>query len=551
MNTRYRNHFSSRETPQSEAIPGEDMVQNNAGGFTFEVSRWDQLVRFLILGSEEGSYYVGEREMTVKNAERVLECIQENGSRVVDIVVEISDAGRAPKNDPALFVLAMCAGMGDDATRRRAFDALPKVARIGTHLLHFANFMEGFRGWGRAARRGVSDWFLNQDVDRLGYQFLKYAQRDGWAMRDLLRLAHPRSDDASQNALFKHIVTGEMSELLPAQIRAANELRPEMVLTPEGRAQAVALITNHRLPREAVPTEFLTRVEIWEALLQNMPIGAMIRNLGKMTQVGLIAPLSSASRLVVDRLGNAEALQKGRIHPINVLSALLIYQNGGGYRGKLTWDTVPHVVDALDGAFYDSFKFVEPTGKRILIGLDVSGSMTMHPVNGMPFLDARMASAAMCMTTARTEANWHVMAFTNEFVPVSISPRQRLDDVVRTTAGLRFGATDCAMPMAWAHDNKVEVDAFVIYTDNETWYGTVHPCQALDKYRQWSGIPAKLIVNAMTATEFSIAKRSGRGYGSVYRGTPNAIADPNDVGMMDVAGLDSAAPKVMSDFIRD
>ena len=240
-----------------------------------------------------------------------------------------------------------------------------------------------------------------------------------------------------------------------------------------------------------------------------------------------------------------------RIHPIHVLSALLIYQNGGGYRGKLTWDTVPHVVDALDGAFYDSFKFVEPTGKRILIGLDVSGSMTMHPVNGLPFLDARMASAAMCMTTARTEANWHVMAFTSEFVPVSISPRQRLDDVVRTTSGLRFGATDCAMPMAWAHDNKVEVDAFVIYTDNETWYGTVHPCQALDKYRQATGIPAKLIVNAMTATEFSIARREGRGYGTIYRGTPNAIADPNDAGMLDVAGLDSAAPKVMSDFIRD
>ncbi len=542
----YRKHFSSRETPQSEAIPGETMVRNSAGGFTFEVNRWDQLVRFLILGTEEGSYYVGEREMTVKNAERVLECIQENGPRVVDTVVEISDAGRAPKNDPALFVLAMCAGMGDEATRRRAFDVLPKVARIGTHLLHFANFMEGFRGWGRAARRGVGNWFVDQDVDRLGYQFLKYAQRDGWAMRDLLRLAHPRSEDARQNALFKYITQGELVDGVPPQVAIAHDLNEQ---TPV--AEVVKAIQDYGLPREAIPNNFLNEVVVWDALLQSMPMTAMIRNLGKMTQVGLIKPMSEASRLVVERLGNTEALQKARIHPINVLAALLIYQNGGGYRGKLIWETVPHIVDALDGAFYDSFKFVEPTGKRILIGLDVSGSMTGHSVNGLPFLDCRMASAAMCMTTARTEANWHVMGFTNEFVKVPISPRQRLDDVVRTTSRLPFGRTDCAMPMAWAHAYKIEVDAFVIYTDNETWYGTVHPCPALDKYRQWSGIPAKLIVNAMTATESSIARRAGRGFGTYYGGNPTAIADPRDGGMLDVAGLDSAAPKVMSDFIRD
>ena len=188
MTKRYRDHFNVRETPQSEAIPGEKMVKNHAGGFTFQVSRWDQLVRFLILGTEGGSYYVGEREMTIENAQNVLACIEEDGLQVVKTIVEISDQGRAPKNDPALFALAMCAGMGDEATRKRAFEALPQVARIGTHLLHFANFMEGFRGWGRAARRGVGNWFLQKGVEQLGYQFLKYAQRDGWSMRDLLRL---------------------------------------------------------------------------------------------------------------------------------------------------------------------------------------------------------------------------------------------------------------------------------------------------------------------------------------------------------------------------
>jgi 60 kDa SS-A/Ro ribonucleoprotein len=552
MNSRYRNHFSTRETAQTQPIPGETMVQNNAGGFTFEVSPWDQLIRFLILGSEEGSYYVGERELTVENAQNVLRCIQADGPAVVRTVAEVSNAGRAPKNEPALFALAMCAGMGDDATRKLAFEALPQVARTGTHLLHFTNFMEGFRGWGRAARRGIGNWFTQLTPEQLGYQFLKYAQREGWAMRDLLRLSHPQAPTEVHNALFKYIVKGKVAEgewkLLPDQIHAAVALRPEMVLNKSGVAEAARLIVEHRLPREAVPTQLLTKPEIWEALLQHMPMTAMIRNLGKMTEVGLITPLSDAAKKIVSALGNTEAIQKARIHPINVLSALLTYQNGGGFRGKLTWDPNSRVVDALDGAFYSAFKFVEPTGARILIGLDVSGSMGGNPVNGLPFLDARTAAAAMCMTVAKTEANWHVMAFSHEFVPLSISPRQRLGDVVRTTSGLPFGGTDCALPMVWALQTKTPVDAFVIYTDNETWFGKIHPVQALRNYRDRMGIPSKFIVNAMTATKFSVAKSTK---GTLVRGgEATTLADPKDRGMLDVVGLDSAAPQVMADFIR-
>jgi 60 kDa SS-A/Ro ribonucleoprotein len=544
----YLKGFSSRKTAQRDPIPGENMVQNNAGGYAFPVDCWTQLERFLILGSEGGSYYVGEQALTAENAQNVLACIQADGIRTVDTIVAISDAGRAPKNDPALFALAMCTGHGDEATRKHAFEVLPQVARIGTHLLHFTNFMKNFRGWGRAARRGVGGWFLNQDVERLGYQFLKYANRDGWTMRDLLRLTHPHTENLPQNTMLRYIVKGELAEGLPEQVVVAHGLNDG---TPV--ATVVQAIVQHNLPREAIPNKFLNEVAVWDALLQKMPMGAMIRNLGKMTEVGLVKPMSDAVALVADKLGNVEALQKARIHPINVLAALLVYQHGAGFRGKLSWNPVPQIVDALDGAFYDSFKFVEPTGKRTLIGLDVSGSMTMGGVNGLPFLNPRVASAAMCMVTARTEANWDIMAFTNEFVPVNISPRQRLDDVVKATSRLRFGSTNCALPMIWALEQKMPVDAFVIYTDNETWYGDIHPVQALQQYREKMGIPSKLVVNAMTATKFSIAQRSGRGYGrpfTDYDSTP-AIADPNDGGMLDVAGLDSAAPKVMADFIRD
>lgn len=83
---------------------------------------------------------------------------------------------------------------------------------------------------------------------------------------------------------------------------------------------------------------------------------AMIRNLGKMSAIGLLKPLSSHAALVCQRLHDESMLKKARIHPFNVLVALKTYQNGHGDRGKLKWDVNQSIVQALDDAFYMSFK---------------------------------------------------------------------------------------------------------------------------------------------------------------------------------------------------
>ena len=125
-------------------------------------------------------------------------------------VVEISESGRAPKNDPALFVLAMAAGLGDDATRAAALAALPQVARTGTHLFHWLQYVKAFRGWGRGVRRGGGAAGTRAKSPReLAYQLLKYQSRDGWSHRDALRLAHPKARDrASTTLLFRFATRG-------------------------------------------------------------------------------------------------------------------------------------------------------------------------------------------------------------------------------------------------------------------------------------------------------------------------------------------------------
>src|ERR1700691_3998621 len=101
--TNYLKHIN--ETPQTEAIPGrEDVMKlNHAGGYSFQVGDWERLNRFLILGTEGGTYYVGDGKLTRENAGVVLRCIKEDAVRVVNRIVEVSDKGLAPKNDPAIF----------------------------------------------------------------------------------------------------------------------------------------------------------------------------------------------------------------------------------------------------------------------------------------------------------------------------------------------------------------------------------------------------------------------------------------------------------------
>lgn len=533
----YGKLFSLRRTTQSELIPGT--VPNSAGGHSFAVSDWTRLDRFLVLGSEGGSYYATQRKLTRENAESLIRCMAEDGARAVERIVAVSESGRAPKQDPAIFALALAAsveGVQGEATRKLALAALSRVCRTGTHLFQFATAVEAMRGWGRGLRRAVGAWYLARPLEALAYQAVKYRSRQGWSHRDLLRLAHPETDEAARAALFDWICRGTLTEAVPPLVHAFAAVQAEGV----NGATAAAMVRSHALPWEALPTELMTSRTVNEALLERMPLGAMVRQLGRMTAVGAIAPFSEGTEIVRAALGDRERILKARLHPMALLVALRTYASGHGERGKLSWEPVGAIVEALNAAFYTAFQAVEPTAKRIVLALDVSGSMTWGSVAGSS-LTPREAAAAMALVTAATEEHWQVVGFTSgpggdwrqgaALTPLPIGPSMRLDDAVEATADLPFGGTDCSLPMRWALEKGVKADAFVVYTDSETWAGPVHPVEALRDYRRKTGIPAKLVVVGLVSNGFS-------------------IADPADAGMLDVVGFDTAAPALIADFIR-
>lgn len=562
MAINYARLFHHRATPQSQPIPGSTQAPNSAGGYAWQVDDWTRLDRFLILGGEGGTYYIGECDLVKENHDALVRCIQADGVRAVNRIVEISASGRAPKNDPAIFALALVAAHGDPAAKALAFQSLNKVCRIGTHLFHFAEYVNALRGWGRGLRNAVGRWYVGREADDLALQVVKYQQRHGWSHGDLLRLAHPKAPSRDHETVFRWILSGAdglgertvtrrvNGEPRAAQYAAAGEL-PALIVAFEQakkastKAEIVRLITERELPREAIPTQWLNEPDVWDALLQRMPMTALIRNLGKMTSLGLIQPFSEATKLVVAKLSDEKVLKRARIHPLAVLIAQKVYAQGHGEKGDLKWQPVAKIVDALDAAFYATFSNVEPCGKPVLMALDVSGSMDGSRIAGS-CLTAREASAAMALVTAATEPQCEIIAFSapagggyggmhgggeSGITRVALSPRMRLDDVIKRISAIPMGGTDCALPMVWARRQKLNLSGFITYTDSETWAGNIHPAQALRLYRDEYVSDAKAVVVGMTANGFT-------------------LADPNDRGMLDVVGFDATVPAVIADFIR-
>jgi 60 kDa SS-A/Ro ribonucleoprotein len=499
--------ISTRVTPQREPIPGT--VPNSAGGHSFPLGDLDRLRRFLILGSEGGTYYTKEADLTKDNAATIQRLIAAGrGVEAVNEITTISVEGRNPKQKPVVFALAVCAGAKDRETSKAALAALPTVCRTGYQLFLFARYVEQFRGWGRALKRAVANWYLDKPIDDLVYQLMKYKQREGWSHRDLLRLSKPRPPRGSDHDGALAWAVGKAHENIPVRLSASDA------------ATTVETVLQHRLPWETWSNDLVAKPGAWKATLPTMPMGALVRNLVRLTKNGALKPLSNEAITVEQRLVDPDAIKRSRLHPISVLMAATTYATTDGAIGSLLF--------ALERAFRLAFGNVTPANKRTLIALDVSSSMGWGSIAGTTITPA-MGAAAMCLVTLETEPKTHVVGFERELVHLPLLPGMTLEQAMRVTASRTFGGTDCAQPMIYALKHGLEVDTFIVYTDNETWAGRMHPVQALRQYREKTGINAKLIVVGMTSTGFT-------------------IADPSDSGMLDVVGFDAAAPQLIADF---
>lgn len=515
-------------TAQTEKAVGKNQVKNNAGGYVFAVSDRTRIERFLILGAES-NFYVNARDLTRENMDFVISQVKTNESLVADVIASVDADNRAAKKDYTIFALAVLFQFGTDKARAR--ELFTQVIRTSTHLFMFLGFVKELGGMGRSKRNAVKAWYESKSDDALAYQMVKYRQRNGWTHKDALRVSH--AVPSAANAAF---ALGRVNDVDDKDVPAiiAGFLKMQDATTV---ADVLDVLSEYpMLPWETIGTEFLNSVEVQRALFDNGSLRgtALVRGITRMARLGMFADMDFATA-VADRI--VADVDSSGIHPMGYLNALVTHREGqvahnSAYSWNVSrnknWDTSEIVADALEEAFYASFKTVAPSGKRFYLGIDVSGSMSVE-VAGSTSLTSAQVSAAMAMTIARTEKKYVMRGFSSTMVDLGITARDSLDSALNKVQSRNFGSTDASVAMRDALDKGIEVDTFVIITDNDTYAGRVHPYKALQEYRRKTGINAQLIVLGTAATDFT-------------------IADPSDAGMLDVVGFDPSVPRVVSDF---
>jgi 60 kDa SS-A/Ro ribonucleoprotein len=556
--------ISALATPQTRPIPGRtDQVRNAAGGYVFPKDDWTRLEDFLILGTTGGTYYTDADALTTANADVLFAAITADGPRVVQLITEIATArpARAPKPRPYLFALAAAAAQGDPATVQAVKHAFPAVVRTTDHLATFFGYWKNLAGKpsprgtqpviGRAMRTALASWFnADQDVHPVALRALKARQRatptgEPMALRDIIRISHPTGRTEAHRALIGWLAGKVGDEDARTRLRDVDDfLTAQAVATP---GEAVGVITQRHVPWEFLPSAVLGDAQVWDALIDAVGLTALIRNLGRMTRLGTLGPFTGdATGRVIARLTDASALAAARVHPMDLYLALKAYQAGAtsaGLRrigGRLRrarsqgqeWQPVGAICDALETAYDLSFQAVTPSGKRLLVAVDCSGSMAggwMVVSGGSPLGTPYEVANTLAVLLARIEPDLHVIEMDTQVHRSRVTPRANLREV----AGWRpaGGGTDLSLPFTWAQKQKLAVDVFVVLTDNETWAGRTHPRQALDAYRRVVNPAARVIVVSMTAVGYT-------------------IADPGDDGVLNVAGLDAALPTLITGYVR-
>jgi len=533
-----------------------EMTPNNAGGVNFKASHWLQLNRFLHLGST-GSYYVPEAKLTDDVTQAIRLCLEENYVYALQQIVNVSVNGTAVRNDYAIFALAIATDAEKFTSQQTglAFNAMSQVCRTGAHLFLFNQFCDMFRGWGTARRRAVANWYSNLTVDNLCYQVIKYQGRNTiegdtasrWTHRDLLRKSHPAlSNDKVRNAVYDYICHGWQKDpasnrkqmlqksrnaIINSQILCGFINGYEQLQSATSETEATSLVDTFKLTHEMVPTQFRNSPMMWMSLLNNMPVNAMIRSLGRMASYGILEQNSVGATKVIEKLTNIEYLRKSRLHPVSILVALQQYRNGKGEKGSLTWSVNPAIASALEFAFNESFNFLESSGKKILIGVDVSGSMSAAAV-GSTNLNCAEVSALMAYVTARTEGfkNVDFIAFDTAKKVFNVREKMSLQDIMDLAKKSIGGGTNCSVPVADAIASRKQYDAIIIYSDNESWLGS-HVSQTMNQYRNQVNRDAKLIcVNAAMNT--------------------HRMSDPKDLLSMEVVGFSAETPTVINAFLN-
>ncbi|XP_062581944.1 RNA-binding protein RO60-like [Saccostrea cucullata] len=503
----------------------------------------EALWKFLFLGGLVGVYRPGYRQIEDSDAD-VIRRLIENGKHNKIIEYMCRASRKCLKFYPIAYTLALCARHAKKTVSQQAYAALPYVCRTPSHLFQFLSFCRTrfkCRGWPRTHRRAVAAWYTEneqyrKDPLKLAIHVTKYKRRYMFSQKKVVKSCHPKPPNDAFRYIFRYVTNG---------VKKANKARTNEKETQnvKGYITAVEFIKNKRkaeheeeikeviqkwrIPWENVPTSHLQSPEIWRALLRcNMPIIAMLRNLGRMGRLGILKPKSEEESIICERLKSVDSMES--VHPIQILAAFAAYRRGQGLRADSghSWEVNKEIKQALIASYSLSEKNFEPTKRRILIAIDVKMNMEFH-VLGIPSMSCKEAAVALSLLFHNI-FEVDTITFFKTAKPLQESPSgDPFDiDLYANHSQYEEKETNYDVPFHYAKEHKF--DTVLLLTDT---LETMDIEKIRRSYKKTKQPKSKCVV-----VSFKTSRPA-----SVF----------GDSSMLDVVGVDEYAIEVIKEFIKD
>jgi hypothetical protein len=359
-----------------------------------------------------------------------------------------------------------------------------------------------------------------------------------------------------------------------------------------------------KVPARALPRALPSAASAMTERHITMPYNACVRFLNRLTVAGLFDrasyPLAPQMvRMLTTFLVDPIVLEKSRMHPLAIFTALATYQSGGGARGSLTWSPDQRIVSALEDAIRVAFQNCKPHGKTVAHLIDASGSMTWPESCSIPGVVAREIVTFMVGLSMHIEDvaahpekfyagyfgsgsyyGYGARARAQPFVDITnqLTSASTFDDCKRLLSKVSGGCTN--MQVGFDHYRKMLEDSlakaqssdtafshiqsalelpgfievFQMWTDNDINSGKKVPeclddyhavqraaCEAFPRYLDGTDVDPALLYHQHCAKLVIVCTIA-----SAY-----VVGDPFDSRILCISGFDSSGPQLITDFIED
>jgi 60 kDa SS-A/Ro ribonucleoprotein len=430
----------ANKTIFAAAVPA-DVTCNNAGGLSYAMGAEAALAQYVMTGTFNSTFYADAKADTARVVDLARQVAPEF---LAKLAVFAREAGYM-KDAPAVM-LAVLSTRSVDLFRQ----AFPRVIDNGKMLRTFVQIVRsgvaGRKSLGSAPKRMIAG-FLASASDSM----LINAVGQDPSLADVIRLARPKSGDASREAAFGYFI-GKV---------AANDAR-----LPEAIRRLEAFRADESLEVPKVDFRLLDSLplsaENWKEIAHNAPWHATRMNLNSFARRGVFED-AVLTRAIADRLRDRDLIARSKAFPYQLLAAYLNID-----------PAVPRMVaEALIDAAEAATENVPAFVGRVFVFPDVSGSMR-SPATGFrrgATSKVRCVDVAALVAAAilRKNPEAEVIPFEGQVVSLRLSPRDSLLTNAEKLAAVGGGSTACSAPLRLLNDRKAKGDLLVYVSDNESW----------------------------------------------------------------------------------